>query len=329
MCPSRRQGSAPTTSGLARPRRGDPEPLYEQVRASVERLALDAPLGDESPLPSEAELGRRLGVSRGTLRHALDDLEAQGLLRRERGRGTFVNPAARLRRVVWQRLVPVARPDSRFDLDFSAFVPDYEGSRECAERLRGQPEYDDARLMFVAPDNNLVALRRQALADGKRLVVATFGIRRGFVLLEHVPPEHQELAATLDGLESSGRPLTLAELRASEPVDLVVTGAAAVTRSGVHFGKGHGYFDLEWGLLRELGLADPHTPVAVVVHDVQVVDDPVPHAPNDCVADLIVTPTTLLRGDPDLEKPPGLFWDRIGAAQLASIPYLAELATAG
>lgn len=41
-------------------------------------------------LPSEQELCQRFGVSRGTIRRAFDDLERDGLVSRQPGRGTFV-----------------------------------------------------------------------------------------------------------------------------------------------------------------------------------------------------------------------------------------------
>ena len=102
----------------------------------MEALALAGPLGEETMLPPEWELVEQLGVSRGTLRRAIADLERSGLLWREAGRGTFVNPAARLRRVVWDRLAQVAKPDSRFHLDFTSFIPDFEGSSKCVDVIR-------------------------------------------------------------------------------------------------------------------------------------------------------------------------------------------------
>jgi len=299
--------------------------LYSEVVEQIEAIALARPLGEETMLPAEWELAEQLGVSRGTLRRALAELEAGGLVRREIGRGTFVNPAARLRRVVWERLAEVALPDSRFGYDFSSFVPDFAGSERCAASVRSLDEYRRARTLVVTPDNSLERLREQALEDGKRLVVFTYGMLRGARLLDpaELPPGGAVLAATLDGMERAGRGLDFAQLLTSGPIDLVVTGAAAVSREGVHFGKGHGYFDLEWGLLSEVGLVDATTPVVAVVHDCQVVPDRVPHAELDAICDVIVTPSEQIRCEP-LPKPSGLVWDRVPRQFLSTRPYLRD-----
>src|SRR5215469_9621512 len=158
--------------------------LYGRVAEQVEALALAGPLGEETVLPPEWALAEELGVSRGTLRRALADLEDRGLLRREAGRGTFVNPAARLRRVVWRRLAEVARPDSRFGFDFTSFIPDFDGSERCTESIAGLAEYQAAHTVVIMPDNNLEGLRQRALADGKRMLVCTYALARGFVVLD-------------------------------------------------------------------------------------------------------------------------------------------------
>ena len=300
--------------------------LYSQVAEQVEALALAGPLGEETMLPPEWELVEQLGVSRGTLRRAIADLERSGLLWREAGRGTFVNPAARLRRVVWDRLAQVAKPDSRFHLDFTSFIPDFEGSSKCVDVIRQMPEYRSARTIVTMPDNNLEGFRCQALADGKKLLVFTYGMLRGVVMLNEyqVSSKARSLAATLDGMERFGSQLSFEELRSAGPLDLLVTGAAAVSREGVHFGKGHGYLDLEWGLLSEMGLVGPSTPVIVSVHDCQVVDEPVPHAEHDVTVDVIVTPSEVILCRP-LPKPTGLVWDRLPRQFAESRPYFKEV----
>jgi 5-formyltetrahydrofolate cyclo-ligase len=313
-------------SGLRRSAGGGP--LYLQAARAIEKMALDADLMDETPLPPEWSLVERFRISRGTLRRAIAELERSGMVWRVPGRGTFVNPAARLRRVVWERLARVARPDSRFNLDFSRFIPDFEGSDSCAEAIRELPEYQEAVTLFVTPDNNLERFRVRALRDGKRLVVATYAMSRGFVVVEpaSVPARQREVAALLDGMDRFGRPLTLADLRELGRIDLVVSGAAAVSREGVHFGKGHGYLDLEWGLLTELALANNKTPVVVSVHACQVVHETVPHAPYDVTVDVIVTPKEILRCVPPLPKPQGIFWDRVPFELLQESVYFAPLA---
>lgn len=51
-------------------------------------------LRQSTKLPAETELAEQLGVSRVTIRRAIDELECSGLLLRRHGRGTFVNPNA-------------------------------------------------------------------------------------------------------------------------------------------------------------------------------------------------------------------------------------------
>ncbi|HEY2693494.1 MAG TPA: 5-formyltetrahydrofolate cyclo-ligase [Streptosporangiaceae bacterium] len=300
--------------------------LYGQVAGQLEALVLAGPLGEETVLPPEWALAEQLAISRGTLRRALADLEERGLLRREAGRGTFVNPAARLRQVVWRQLAQVARPDSRFGYDFASFIPDFDGSDRCTGSIAGLAEYESARTIVVTPDNNLESFRRRALADGKRLLVCTYALARGFVLLDGsvVAASDRPLAATLDGMERFGPSLVYQDLCAVGHVDLVVTGAAAVTREGVHFGKGHGYFDIEWGLLSEIGLVTGRTPVIASVHSCQVVDEPVPHAVFDATVDVIVTPVEIARCRP-LAKPAGLYWERLPRDFADGRPYFTEM----
>jgi GntR family transcriptional regulator len=64
--------------------------LYAAVQEEVERLIASGGLAPGDPLPTEAELQERFGVSRATVRQALQGLEHQGAVERRQGRGTFV-----------------------------------------------------------------------------------------------------------------------------------------------------------------------------------------------------------------------------------------------
>ncbi|MGH3246457.1 MAG: winged helix-turn-helix domain-containing protein [Trebonia sp.] len=57
-----------------------------------------AGLGPGSRLPTERRLAADLGVTRSGIRLALATLEADGMISREVGRGTFLRDAARLTR---------------------------------------------------------------------------------------------------------------------------------------------------------------------------------------------------------------------------------------
>jgi 5-formyltetrahydrofolate cyclo-ligase len=231
-----------------------------------------------------------------------------------------------IRQQIWERLRPVAKPDSRFHLDFANVIPDFVGSGQAIQRLISQPLYRESRYAFVTPDNGLAALRRQMLDDGKTLVVSTYGIYRGFVLLEpaRIPREHTLFASWLDGLEHFGTPVSLEAIAARGRFDFMATGASAVSLNGVRFGKGHGFFDLEWGMFTDIGVADERTPVIAVVHDVQVVEEKLFPSETDILVDAIATPTRYLnvrRG----HRPRGIKWNLLEPEQLTATPPLQEL----
>lgn len=65
-------------------------PLYRVVKRALLRAIEDGSYAAGDTLPSETELALALGVSIGTLRHAVDELVAEHILVRRQGRGTFV-----------------------------------------------------------------------------------------------------------------------------------------------------------------------------------------------------------------------------------------------
>lgn len=108
--PPAEQGAGPSQRAS-----GGSEPLYREIAQSL-AASIDAghyPAG--SRLPAETTLARQLGVSRGTLRQALDLLRRQGRIESVRARGNFVrSPTARepaeRRKVVGVIVPSVAKP---------------------------------------------------------------------------------------------------------------------------------------------------------------------------------------------------------------------------
>ena len=65
-------------------------PLYQQLRRALRDAIADSRLSPEEALPPERELAEEFGVSRITVRKALDALVEEGMLNRRQGAGTFV-----------------------------------------------------------------------------------------------------------------------------------------------------------------------------------------------------------------------------------------------
>ncbi len=231
--------------------------------------------------------------------------------------------------MIWEQLRRVARPDSRFSFNFAEFITDYEGSEEGARLFRQQDFYKNARVIFVTPDNNMELLREFVIRDKKILVMTNYSISRGFFVVKpgDVPEGKEELAGTLDGVGRYWKHHTLAQLKqAVGHIDLLVTGASAITQGGVRFGKGHGYFDLEWAMLYTKGLVDQNSVLVATGHDCQVVDVDVEVRPYDTVIDYIVTPTRVIATRHEYPRPDrGIIWSMLDEDMLGRIPPLQEL----
>lgn len=71
--------------------RGQGVALWRQIATAIERdIAAGRGAAPGARLPTEAALAARFAVNRHTVRRAMEDLEARGLVRVEQGRGSFV-----------------------------------------------------------------------------------------------------------------------------------------------------------------------------------------------------------------------------------------------
>jgi len=70
-------------------------PLYAQVKDAIRARFASGDLKPGDKLPGEVAWGEQLGISRLTVHRALRELVSEGLLIRQRGKGTFVAPPVR------------------------------------------------------------------------------------------------------------------------------------------------------------------------------------------------------------------------------------------
>lgn len=228
---------------------------------------------------------------------------------------------------VFAELRKVAFPDSRFHYDFGEFITDFTGSDAALERLIAHRFYQEASFIFITPDNCLEQLRYRALRDGKRVLITSYAIRRGFWLLDPatIPADKLLYAATLDGMERLAQAVSLREIMALPSLDYMVTGTGAINDAGIRFGKGHGFFDAEWGMLYRIGKIDTNTPAAALVHDCQVLGETLHPEVFDTVVDAIFTPTRTIEVVNPHKPTCGIVWDLLDPHMFETIPPLQEL----
>jgi GntR family transcriptional regulator len=156
--------AATVPSGMATPQK-----VTKQSVTRQQVLDLIEQLGVGSAIPSERQLSADLGVSRLTLRAALDDLAREGYLVRRRGSGTYVQ-----------------RPKISQELTMTSFSEDMRrrgmrpGSRTLSlERQLAGPRL--GRFLNVSPGEQIVVVKRLRLADGETMAIETLHIPAALV----------------------------------------------------------------------------------------------------------------------------------------------------
>jgi 5-formyltetrahydrofolate cyclo-ligase len=226
---------------------------------------------------------------------------------------------AAARKAVWDTLS--AKKAARFPFPPHGRIPNFAGARQAAERLLAHPRFRRVRVIKVNPDSPQRWVRQLALERGITVITPTPRLKGAFRKLDprEIPREHYAEAATLKRGGRWGDDITLAQM---PKVDLVVMGSVAVTRDGRRLGKGHGYADLEYALLRELG--NPAVPIATTVHRLQLLDD-FPVEAHDAPVALIATPGELIEVKRRRRPPHGIDWQKLPPQALEEMPVLAEL----
>ena len=201
-------------------------------------------------------------------------------------------------------------------------IPNFLGAEEAGRKVAGMKEFEDAKTIKVNPDSAQRQVRFEALSRGKLLLMPTPRLRSGFILLDDtVPKARHRVASTIHGAFMLGKKVPLDKLPA---IDLAVVGSVAVAPNGGRIGKGEGYSEIEYGILRELGLVSESIPIITTVHDSQIVDF-VPSEDHDIAVDYIVTPTRLLAVNRKRPRPAGIIWSKVTPGMIKRMSILGEL----
>ena len=210
---------------------------------------------------------------------------------------------------------------ARFPFPPHGRIPNFAGAREAAERLFDSNLVKGVRRIKVNPDAPQRYVRELALRHGMTVVVATPRLRGGFREFDpsRIPKSQLASAASLSRGGKWGVNVALRKLRS---VDLIVVGSVAVTRDGYRCGKGEGYADIEFAILRELG--HPAVKVVTTVHPLQIVDGFLPDE-HDLPVSAIITPAEIIPVRKPPPAPSRIRWDVLSDDDLAAMPILKEL----
>jgi len=203
-----------------------------------------------------------------------------------------------------------------------ARIPNFVGAERAAQLLCELPMWRRAKVIKINDDAPQLAIRRAALRDNKIIYMAMPRLRseRCFVELDPEKLGSKILrVASVRGALAFGRLMPPQEMR---PVDLIVCGSVAVTRQGARLGRGGGYSDLEYALLRTEGKIREYTPILTTVHPLQIIDDRLPMRGHDIPVDFVITPTQVIAAPSLHPRPRGVIWEILREDKIVSIPLL-------
>jgi GntR family transcriptional regulator len=190
-------------------------PLYRQARDLLVKRIVDGEWKPGAALPSEYEIAADLGVSQGTIRKALDELEAERFVVRRQGKGTYV----------------ASHDEARILFQFFKLIPD-SGESEFPESeiLSVEADSADARAaakLDLRPGARVVRIERLRSLAGKVCIFERIVLPRG--LFPAI--EKRALPNNLYELYRSDFGVTM--VRASEKLKAVAAGKREAKHLGL------------------------------------------------------------------------------------------------
>lgn len=140
--------------------KNSPLPLYYQIKESLKKAIESGTLEPHQKLSSERDLEKEYGISRMTARRALTELESEGYVYREQGKGSFVAEPK-----LHQAL-----------LELTGFSEDMQNRRmkpgaEVLEQKIAECDREIADNLKTEPSSEIFVLQRVRLADKEPLAI--------------------------------------------------------------------------------------------------------------------------------------------------------------
>ncbi|MFN3384275.1 MAG: 5-formyltetrahydrofolate cyclo-ligase [Archaeoglobaceae archaeon] len=165
-------------------------------------------------------------------------------------------------------------------------IPNFKTAKKACERIRELEEYWKSEVVFSAPDSVLLRLREVVLEDGKTLLVALPKMTGFAILKGNVKP-------TIEAMKRAEK-AELVNLR--EKVRVFAQGCVAIDLKGNRIGKGSGFGDKEYEILKKNKVLTEDAIFVVVAHELQVFSDlSYLMQEHDAKSDVILTPEKTIR----------------------------------
>jgi GntR family transcriptional regulator len=189
-------------------------PLYHRVYREIAHEIQCGALGAGDRLPSERWFCDELGVSRATVRRAIEELAADGLVE-PRGRGTYVRSSAL-----------VEEPNTLLSLSELGRARGLDATARVLSADTRPATIDEAEAFGIAPGAELLELERLRMLDGLPIAVDS-----NRVPLRFLPPVAEldfASASLYAAIERAGHPLARAdyelEARAADAREAALLG---------------------------------------------------------------------------------------------------------
>ena len=223
------------------------------------------------------------------------------------------------RQHVWDTLKE--QRQARFPFPIQGRIPNFKRAEAAAARLFELNPWKNAKYLKINPDSPQRPARMEALKRGITYFMPTPRLKAGFKKFDpaYIGAENFSKATALSTCEEWAEEIPLETI---PQVDAIITGSVAVTRTGKRCGKGEGYSDIEFAILRELG--HDSVPVATTVHQLSIVDD-FPRDDIDLPLSLVVTPDETIEIAAPYPSPNGINWDLLDEKGLEDMPVLRNL----
>ena len=201
-------------------------------------------------------------------------------------------------------------------------IPNFVGAAQAAQRVRQLPIWQRAHTIKITFDAPQLPILRAALRQQRIVYVGLPRLQSERCFVELDPAKLGPRIARVASIRGALRFGRLTAPHEMQPIDLVVCGSVAVTRQGARLGRGGGYGDLEYALLRSEGKVREYTPILTTVHPLQIVSERLPMRGHDIPVDFVVTPNHVIAAPSLHPRPRGVIWEILQEERIRAIPAL-------